>query len=151
MTLRHSRKRSQRQWPRRDQTVMSPQSRNVHAALASLSIICGTTAVPPRLQHIRRGRCRERRFRHPSIGTNFHPDFVRTTSQSGTCCIGFHLSNKILGRAFSKFVSNYRKSSRWTLIIEDSVGGVTADVAAGMQVVGLPRKLTSATIIVSDS
>jgi len=35
----------------------------------------------------------------PSIGTNFHPDFVRTTSQSGICCIGFHLSNKILGKA----------------------------------------------------
>ena len=47
------------------------------------SIICGTTAVPPRLQHIRRGRCRGRRFRHPSIGRSFHPDFVRTTSQSG--------------------------------------------------------------------
>ena len=101
-TLRRSPRRLPKRWPRRDQTVTSPQSRSAHAALASLSIICGTAAVPPRLQHIRRGRCRERRFRHPSIGTNFHPDFVRTTSQSGTCCIGFHLSNKILGQGIFK-------------------------------------------------
>ena len=67
-------------WPKRDPTVTSPQLQSAHATIAFLSIICGTTAVPPRLQHIRRGRCRGRRFRHPSIGRSFHPDFVRTTS-----------------------------------------------------------------------
>ena len=88
---------------KRDPTVTSPQLQSAHATIAFLSIICGTTAVPPRLQHIRRGRCRGRRFRHPSIGRSFHPDFVRTTSQSGTCCIAFHLLNEILGKASSRF------------------------------------------------
>jgi hypothetical protein len=111
LTSRHSRKRSQRKWLRRDQTVTSPRSRSAPAMLASLSIICGTAAAPPQLQPTRRGLCRGRRFRHPSIGTNFHPDFVRTTSQSETCCIGCRLSNKILGRAFSRFVNNYRNSA----------------------------------------
>ena len=90
---------------------MLPQSRNVHAALASSLIICGTTTVPPRLQLIRRVHCRGHRFRHPSIGMNFHPDSVQTTSLSGTYCTGFHVSNEILGRASSRFVSDCCNSS----------------------------------------
>jgi DNA ligase D-like protein (predicted polymerase) len=45
---RHSRKRLQERWPRRGQTVMSPQLRSGHAALAFLLIIFETTAAPPR-------------------------------------------------------------------------------------------------------
>jgi hypothetical protein len=100
MTLRHSRKRSQRQWLRRGRSVTSPQSRSAHAPLASLSIICGTAAAPPQLRHIRLGRCRGRRFRHPSIGTSFHPDFVRTTSQSGPAASAFVSQTRSLGVHF---------------------------------------------------
>ena len=109
--LRRLRKRLRERWPRKGQTVMSPQLRNAPGTLAFLLIICETTAVPPRLQLIRRVHCRGHRFRHPSIGRNFHPDSVQTTSQSETCCTGFHLSNEILGRAFSRFVSGCRNSS----------------------------------------
>jgi len=42
---------------------------------------------------------------------NFHPASVQTTSLSETYCTGFHLSNEILGKAFSRFVSDYRNSS----------------------------------------
>ena len=95
------------QWPRTGQTVMSPRLRKVPGTLEFLLIICATTAAPPRLQLIRRVHCRGHRFRYPSIGRNFHPDSVQTTSQSETCCTGFHLLNEILGRAFSRFVSGY--------------------------------------------
>ena len=105
--LRRLQKRLRGQWPRKGQIVMSPQWRSAHAPLAFLLIICETTAAPPRLQLIRRVHCRGHRFRYPSIGRNFHPDSVQTTSQSETCCTGFHLSNEILGRAFSRFVSGY--------------------------------------------
>jgi len=105
--LRCLRKRSRGQWPRTGQTVMSPRLRKVPGTLEFLLIICATTAVPPRLQLIRRVHCRGHRFRYPSIGRNFHPDSVQTTSQSETCCTGFHLLNEILGRAFSRFVSGY--------------------------------------------
>jgi DNA ligase D-like protein (predicted polymerase) len=73
---------------------------------------CETTVAPPRSQLIRRGHYRGHRFRHPSIGRNFHPDSVQTTSLSGTCCIGFPLLNEILGRAFSRFVSGCHTASR---------------------------------------
>jgi bifunctional non-homologous end joining protein LigD len=39
------------------------------------------------------------------------PDAVQTTSLSETCCTGFHLSNEVLGRAFSRFVSGCRNST----------------------------------------
>src|SRR6202011_3497421 len=90
---------------------MSQQLRNVPGTLAFLLIICETTAVPPRLQLVRRVHCRGHRFRRPSIGRNFRPDSVQTTLQSETCCTGFHLSNEILGKASSRFVSDYRNSS----------------------------------------
>src|SRR5580704_16371581 len=98
-------------WPRKGQTVMSPQWRSRHAALAFLLTICETTAAPPRSQPIRRVHFRGHRFRRPSIGRNFHPDSVQTTSRSETYCTGFHLSNKILGRAFLRFVGGCRNSS----------------------------------------
>jgi hypothetical protein len=69
------------------------------------------TAAPPRSQPIRRVDCRGHRFRYPSVGRNFHPDSVQTTSLSETYCTGFHLSNEILGRAFSRFVSGCHNSS----------------------------------------
>src|ERR1700730_16281749 len=106
--LRRLLKRLRKQWPRKGQTVMSPQWRSGHAALAFLLTICATTAAPPRSQPIRRVHCRGHRFRYPSIGRNFHPDSVQTTSLSETYCTGFHLSNEILGRAFSRFVSGCR-------------------------------------------
>jgi hypothetical protein len=109
--LRRLLKRLRGQWPRKGQTVMSPQWRSGHAALAFLLTICETTAAPPRSRPIRRVHCRGHRFRHPSIGRNFRPDSVQTTLQSETCCTGFHLSNEILGRASSRFVSDYRNSS----------------------------------------
>jgi hypothetical protein len=92
-------------------TVMSPRFRKAPGTLAFLSIICETTAAPPRSQPIRRAHCRGHRFRYLSIGRNFHPDSVQTTSLSETYCTGFHLSNEILGRASSRFVSGYRGSS----------------------------------------
>src|ERR1700730_2731570 len=104
-------KRLRERWPRKGPTVMSPQLRNVPGTLAFLLIICETTAVPPRLQLIRRVHCRGHRFRRPSIGRNFRPDSVQTTLQSDTCCTAFHLSNEILGRPSSRFVSDCRNSS----------------------------------------
>ena len=104
-------KRLRERWPRKGPTVMSPQLLNVPGTLAFLLIICETTALPPRLQLVRRVHCRGHRFRRPSIGRNFRPDSVQTTLQSETCCTGFHLSNEILGRASSRFVSDYRNSS----------------------------------------
>ena len=56
------------------------------------------------------------RFRPPSSGTNFHPDSVQTISRSRTCCIGFPLSNTILGRVFSKFVSGCRIPAKHTAV-----------------------------------
>src|ERR1700730_4747676 len=109
--LRRLLKRLRGQWPRKGQTVMSPQWRSGHAALVFLLTICETIAAPPRSQPIRRVHCRGHRFRRPSIGRNFHPDSVQTTSLSETYCTGFHLSNEILGRAFSRFVSGCRNSS----------------------------------------
>src|SRR3982074_2843526 len=109
--LRRLRKRLRERWPRKGPTVMSPQLLNVPGTLAFLLIICETTAVPPRLRLIRRVHCRGHRFRRPSIGRNFRPDSVQTTLQSETCCTGFHLSNEILGRASSRFVSDCRNSS----------------------------------------
>ncbi len=76
-----------------------------------LLTICETTAVPPLSQPIRRVHCRGHRFRRPSIGRNFRPDSVQTTLQSETCCTGCHLSNEILGRASSRFVSVCRNSA----------------------------------------
>src|SRR3984893_5175090 len=109
--LRRLQKRLREQWPRKGQPVMSPQRRSGHAALAFLLTICETTTAPPRSQPIRRVHCREHRFRYPSIGRNFHPDSVQTTSPSETYCTGFRLSNEILGKAFSRFVSGCRNSS----------------------------------------
>jgi hypothetical protein len=39
------------------------------------------------------------------------PGLRSTISLSETCCTGFHLSNEILGRAFSRFVGGCRNSS----------------------------------------
>jgi hypothetical protein len=38
-------------------------------------------------------------------------ELAETAILSETCCTGFHLSNEILGRAFSRFVSGCRNSS----------------------------------------
>src|ERR1700730_16217807 len=103
-------KRLRERWPSKGPTVMSPQLRNVPGTLAFLLFICEMTAVPPRLQLIRRVHCRGHRFRRPSIGMNFRPDSVQTL-QSETCDTGFHLSNEILGRTSSRFVSDCRYSS----------------------------------------
>src|SRR6202023_166105 len=109
--LRRLVKRLRGQWPRKGQTVMSPQWRSGHATLTFLLTICETTAAPPRSQLIRRVHCRGHRSRYPSIGRNFRPDSAQTTSLSETYCTGFHLSNEIRGRAFSRFVSGCRNSS----------------------------------------
>jgi hypothetical protein len=90
---------------------MLPLLQNVFEVRVSLSTISETTAVPPRLQLIRRGHCRGHRFRRRSIGMNCRLDCVPTTSLSATFCTGFRLSNAIRGRAFSKFVSDCRNSN----------------------------------------
>jgi hypothetical protein len=90
---------------------MLPPLQNVFEVSVSLSTISETTAVPPRLQLIRRGHCRGHRFRRRSIGMNFRLDCVPTTSLSETFCTGFRLSNAIRGRAFSKFVNDCRNSN----------------------------------------
>jgi hypothetical protein len=109
--LRRLLKRLRGQWPRKGQTVMSPQWRSGHAAPAFLLTICETTAAPLRSQPIRHVHCRGHQSRYPSIGRNFRPDSVQTTSLSETYCTGFHLSNETLGKAFSSFVGGCRNSS----------------------------------------